>query len=266
MPSAQALRIQIEQALERRIPAALSPRPRAACNTATTGVPEIDDLLEGGLPIGAISELTGLSCSGRTSLALAFLAARTQQAQVCAWVDVDDSLNPESAAASGVHLNQLLWVRCQNGESRQAVKEKYRQPYGLKPWTRLDQAVRATDLLLQSGGFSAIVLDMGSVAPQFARRIPLATWFRFRQAAQRAQCSLIVLAQIASAQSSAEVVLECTRLNSESASETVLNGFTYQVRRERGTAAKSALSIIGPRKPPASTWSAPAAWIPRRRA
>ena len=54
-----------------------------------------------------------------------------------------------------------------------------------KPYSRLDQALRVADLLLQAGGFSAIVIDMGSVAPEFALRVPLATWFRHRAAAER---------------------------------------------------------------------------------
>jgi hypothetical protein len=35
-----------------------------------------------------------------------------------------------------------------------------------------DSALRATDLLLHAGGFSAIVLDLGSIAPEYALRIP----------------------------------------------------------------------------------------------
>jgi hypothetical protein len=42
-----------------------------------------------------------------------------------------------------------------------------------KPWPRLDQALRATDLLLQTGGFAAIVLDMSDVLPQHTMRIGL---------------------------------------------------------------------------------------------
>ena len=49
MPSAAALRIEIERALDRRFPAALTPVPRTISETATTGVPEVDALLEGGL-------------------------------------------------------------------------------------------------------------------------------------------------------------------------------------------------------------------------
>ena|ERR1035438_8872012 len=112
MPSAAALRIEIEHALERRFPAALTPVPRTILETAATGIPELDVLLNGGLSVGAISEVTGPKSSGRTSLALSFLAQQTHEGRVCAWVDSEDAFDPESAAASGVSLRQLLWVRC----------------------------------------------------------------------------------------------------------------------------------------------------------
>jgi hypothetical protein len=258
MPSAHALRLQIERSLEHRFPAALSPAPRMAREKAATGIDEIDDLLDGGLPIGAISELTGPQCSGRTSVALAFLGQRTQQGHVCAWVDSEDVLDPESAAANGVRLQQLLWVRCRDAD----VKRKK----DAKPWARLDQAIRATDLLLQAGGFAAIVLDLGSTATEHARRIPLATWFRFRQSAGRTQCSLIVLGQDAYAQSSAELVLECAALRANTSGKTVLNGFTYEVRSGRVVASHSPLSLIGRRKAPASAWCASSPWDMEKRA
>jgi len=254
MPSANALRLQIEHALERRFPAALSPSPRAVLETAATGIPAIDELLSGGLPVGAISEITGPECSGRTSLVLAFLARRTHDGHVCAWIDTGDAFDPESAAANGIHLRQLLWVRCRSDAP----------PTTKKPWTRLDQGIRATDLLLQAGGFSAIVLDLGGAAPEHARRIPLATWFRFRQAAQRTRCSLVVLGQAACAQSSADTVLECSAARAVTLGETVLSGFTCEVRRERGAAAKAVRSVSGMRKPPVSTWSASGAWDAQR--
>jgi hypothetical protein len=247
MPSASALRIQIESSLERRFPAALTPIPRTIRETAATGIPEVDRLLDGGLPVGAISEVTGPQSSGRTSLSLAFLAERTRQGQVCAWVDAHDALDAESAAASGVNLKQLLWVRCRNAIS--IAKSK--------PWSRLDQALRATDLLLQAGGFAALVLDLGSTAPEHGCRIPLATWFRFRQAADRTRCSLLVLGTAPFAQSSAAVVLECAPKRQITTSQTVLSSSSYELRsgRQRFTP-----SIIGLRKPPASTWSATSSW------
>ena len=76
-----------------------------------------------------------------------------------------------------------------------------------KPWPRMEQALRVTDLLLQAGGFSAIVLDMGSIAPEYASRVPLATWFRYRAAAEKSQASILLLSQHACAKSSAGLVL-----------------------------------------------------------
>jgi hypothetical protein len=36
----------------------------------------------------------------------------TQTEKVCAWIDVSNTLHPESAAAAGIDLSRLLWVRC----------------------------------------------------------------------------------------------------------------------------------------------------------
>ena len=88
MPTAAALRLEIEHALERKFPAALTPAPRAIYEVAATGIRAVDELLHGGLPVGAISELTGAASSGRTSLALQFVAQRTAEERACAWVDV----------------------------------------------------------------------------------------------------------------------------------------------------------------------------------
>src|SRR3569832_601271 len=102
MPAADALRLQIEQALESRYHSAHTTAPRANREVASTCIDEADALLDGGLPVGAISEITGPASSGRTSLACAFLAQRTAEDRVCAWVDASDSFDPESAAAYGV--------------------------------------------------------------------------------------------------------------------------------------------------------------------
>lgn len=265
MTTATALRLQIEHALEHRFPAALSPAPRAIHEIAPTGLAVVDELLYGGLPVGAISELTGPSSSGRTTLALQFVAHRTAEARPCAWVDVGDAFNPESAAASGVRLMRLLWVRCREEALKSAhrtgrlrIRTSHRRDSSQRSsWTRLDQGLRATDLLLQAGGFAGIVLDLGDLAPEQANRIPAATWFRYRQAAERTQCSLIVLGKRAYAQSAAAVVLECAAKLAVQTSGPVLRGlqFTVQRRRER-----HALVEITTRKPVASTWQANTAW------
>jgi hypothetical protein len=224
------------------------------CEVAATGIPAADALLDGGLPVGAISELVGPECSGRTSLALAFLAGRTAEGRVCVWVDANDSLDPESAAASGVRLRQLLWVRCRDSTTKTpATRWKTEE----KPWTRLDQALRTTDLLLQAGGFAAIVLDLGGVDPAHGMRIPLASWFRFRQAADRSRCSLVVLGRASFAQSSAAVVVDCATLRTQSQGGTVLGASSFEFRRRR---QRFTPQMTVARLPPASTWTAQAVW------
>jgi recombination protein RecA len=269
MPSAATLRLQIERSLECRFPAALTPVPRAARDAAATGIVEVDEHLEGGLPVGAISELIGPQSSGRTSLALAFAARRTAEGRACAWVDVSDAFDPESAAANGVVLPQLLWVRCRDA----AAPAHPTAPVKLRAgkagiWTRLDQALRTTDLLLQAGGFAAIVLDLGDTASEQANRIPLATWFRFRQAADRTRCSLVVLGRAAYAQSAAAVVLECKPLRAMTAGKATVRGFSFELRRRRERFAPVEIGTRNPTtglgrsggKPPVSTWSVGAAW------
>ena len=259
--SATALRLEIEHALERSFPAALTPAQRTIRETASTGIAEVDALLDGGLPVGAISEIIGPASSGRTTMVLSFLAQRTAAGQVCAWVDADDAFDPESAAANGVNLRQLLWVRCRKADGLVRGKQ------AAKPWTQLDQALRSTDLLLQAGGFAAIVLDLGDTAAEHARRISLATWFRFRQAADRARTSLVVVAQAGTAQgrsaqgtnaqSSAALALQCSPMSPLTSGGTVLRGFRFQVRNERQRFTPFAL---GRKKPPVSVWPAASAW------
>ncbi|WP_109484473.1 hypothetical protein [Occallatibacter savannae] len=257
MPSSVALRQQIETAFQHRYPSVLTPSPKTIREVVPTGIIRVDELLNGGIPVGTITELTGPASSGRTSIALSAIAQRTCEGSVCAWIDAKDSLDPESAAATGVSLNHLLWVRC----SDKASPRPDRSRKDAQPWTRLDQALRATDILLQSGGFSTIVLDLADESIEHGRRIPLATWFRYRQAADRTRCSLIVLGKAPFAQSSAAVVLECHPSTVSSISGTVIRNFNYKVqrRRERFSPVTSPITSID-RKPPSSDWTSPAAW------
>ncbi|MGB9204905.1 MAG: recombinase RecA, partial [Terriglobales bacterium] len=104
MPSAAALREQIESVLAMRIPAALSVLPRSAPELLPTGIAEVDAMLGGGLPLGGVTEIIGPVCSGRSTLALSVLAGITGQGAAAAYVDVSDALDPFSAAAMGVDL------------------------------------------------------------------------------------------------------------------------------------------------------------------
>jgi hypothetical protein len=112
-------------------------------------------------------------------------------------------------------------------------------------WDRLDQGLRATDLLLNTGGFRAIVIDMGDVGTEQARRVPLASWYRFRLQAEKSQAILLLVTQTACASSCASVVLRCLEAderwqyaNESPAGSPLLTGFRYRVGadRKRGSA------------------------------
>src|SRR6201988_209579 len=156
-----ALRLQVETALAGRVSAPFTYRDRKVVEMVSAAIPEIDSLT-GGLPRGGLTEICGPPCSGRTSLLLAALASRTAEAEACALVDGRDGFDPHAAEAAGVELKQLLWVRCRN----------------------IDQALRATDLLLQGGGFGLIALDLSDLPPETIRHVPLHVWFRFRRAVE----------------------------------------------------------------------------------
>jgi hypothetical protein len=135
-------------------------------------------------------------------------------------------------------------------------------------WTQLDQALRATDLLLQGGGFSAIVLDLASVAPEFASRVPLATWFRYRAAAERTQASILLLAQHSCAKSSAELSLRMQPGEALNDEATVFTGMTHSVEVARRRFTGAADNVVPLRKPPqranvpanSASWQSRASW------
>ena len=212
--------------LQAVVPASrLSVRPRPI--TVSTGIAELD-ALAGGLPRGALTEIVGPASSGRSSVLLSVLAAATAREEVCALVDVDDVFDPQSAVAAGVDLKRLLWVRC--GEEKivssssflvprqkqsaisnvlNEKRETRNEKLGYKrEFRRIEQALKSADLLLQSGGFGVIVIDLADVPPRLASRIPLTSWFRFRRAVENTPAVLLVLEQEPFAKSCASLVVK----------------------------------------------------------
>ena len=337
-PSAAELRRLVEAELSDRIPGALSPHERVAPEMASSGIAALDELA-GGWPRGTLSELFGPASSGRTSVLVAALAAATARSEACALVDAGDSFDPESAAAAGVDLKQLLWVRCgKNSPQRRGGAEKNDgkwqmangkklltsrsfvssclrgesiptpQPRDIGIWgygdtetmerinpalarknppqkhrvkaqqpncrtaelpnssdslseghdfsraeksnlrichseakrsaaeesafafypsasprlrgeglpqrgkyrtayARIEQALKAADLLLGAGGFGLVIVDLAGLPPEAARRVPLTTWFRFRRAVEATGTVLLVVSPQAITQSCAALAL-----------------------------------------------------------
>jgi hypothetical protein len=149
---------------------------RPAPELVSSGIAAID-ALTGGLPRGCLTEICGRASSGRSTLMLSALATATKRGEFCAVVDASDALDPQSVAAAGIELDRLLWVRCEENHAEH----------------RLEQLLRVTDLLLESGGFGLVVLDLGDLPPQTTRRVPLTTWFRFRRAVEHTPTVLLAI-------------------------------------------------------------------------
>ena len=141
-------------------------------------------------PRGAIAEIVGADSSGRTTVAHSLLAAATAKEEICAFVDTYDSFDPASAAACGVVLSQLVWIRC--GKN-------------------VEHALKAADLLIHAGGFGVVVLDLCQITPRVANSIPLSYWWRFRRAVEKTPAILALLEKQPLAKSSASLTLEMQR-------------------------------------------------------
>lgn len=227
----------------------------------SSGIPQLD-LLTGGLPRGCLTEICGAASSGRTSVLLSALARATERGEVCALVDASDAFDPASGAATGVEMSRLLWVRCgekfcfpNNKDSAPARKpgsgkteacqgmpdtpdsdlsqrissgtlQVPEKKFGFNRWQRqLAQMLKVTDLLLQSNGFGMIALDLGDIPAQSARRIPLASWFRFRRAVENTSTALLVLEQQPIAGSCSSLLLKVSGRRSR-ISEKKLSAFS----------------------------------------
>jgi len=178
---------QIEANLTTRFGPVFKIGEKPATDFLSSGLPQIDTLTGGGLPRGAITELTGPASSGRMSVLVASLSNATARSESCVVIDASDTFDPKCVVTAGVDVNQLLWVRCNNS---------------------VERAFKATDLVLQGGGFGLVALNLTGIAGNYARRIISSWWFRFRRAIENTSTALIVLSPVSCVRSCASVILE----------------------------------------------------------
>jgi recombination protein RecA len=212
--------------LQKQFESVLQWQIRPAPETIRSGVSELD-AVTGGLPRGCLTEIFGPASSGRTSLLVSILAAATERQEVCALVDTEDSFDPVSAAAGGVRLERLLWIRCGHNA---------------------EHALKSADLLIQGGGFGLVALDLGDTPPRTARRISLTSWFRMRRAVENTPTTLVTVAQQSNAKTCASLMLECYRERvTWRGSTPLLRGMRVRVARRKParevTAAFQAIAV-----------------------
>ena len=175
---------------------------------------ELDARLLGGLPRGQVSEVVGAASSGRTTLAWRWMAAATQAGVAVALIDTLDRFDPASAAACGLDLDRLLWVRGQAISRTPGVLDPAWLP-GVRavggPGTLLeraiDRALKALNLVLQSGVCPVVVIDLADVPSQALRRIPYTTWLRVQRLIEGSDTTCVLLGPEPLARSAGGVTL-----------------------------------------------------------
>lgn len=173
-------------------PGALAPPPE---RLAPTGCPDLDAALGGGLRRGHLSEITGASSSGRTTVVVQAMTAAAARGEAVAIVDACDTFDPASAAARGLDLSRVLWVR-DTGDAPRALK--------------------AFSLILQARGFGLVVLDLADVPPVALRRFPwywtTSTWMRVARVIEGSDTTALLVgsARLARSAGGVTVALEAS--------------------------------------------------------
>jgi hypothetical protein len=165
------------------------PQPQAPQSARlATSLSTLDRATNGGLPKGAITELTSPHPSAGSALLISHLLQTAQRERYfLALIDGRDSFDPQPLGNSA--LSHLLWVRC----------------------TKTLEAIKAADLLLRDGNFPLVVLDLVLNSADELRKIPQTSWYRLQRLAEPVPTSLLVLTRrsmISSAQ--LKLVLENT--------------------------------------------------------
>ena len=99
----------------------------------------------GGYPKGRIIEIYGPESSGKTTFALHAIAEAQKQGGRAAFIDAENSLDPQYAKNLGVNIDELILSQPDNGE----------------------QALEICEALVRSGAISVIVIDsVAALVPQ----------------------------------------------------------------------------------------------------
>jgi len=162
--------IQLRQFLTERFPrirllSELDARPARACHA--TGVPQVDGLLGGGLPKGALTEAVRDPKKAGSALLLCSILRETRQQ----WVGLIDGCDSFDPASLEFKPSRLLWIRCQEAAA----------------------AVKSADLLLRDGNLPLLILDLGLNPAKQLRKIPATSWYRLQRLIEQKSTAMLVI-------------------------------------------------------------------------
>jgi hypothetical protein len=178
-----------------------------------SGMPQIDQLIGGGVARGRISELTG--GTGKTSLAAAFTVSAIRNGEVAAWLDLDGCCDPVSMTAAGIDLERMFWTApainqasaidasaiTEEGMNEEAISWMSSATAGLSAgiWRhrrdtrkRPERAMlKAAEWLMAAGGFGLIVIDFGRLRWPLRSSIAM----RLARGAEQSGAALLILSE-----------------------------------------------------------------------
>ena len=202
-----------ERKLDRTLTTAI-PAQVGAEQVAAFGLSSLDERLQGGVPRGQVSELIGSVSSGRTSLSWVWLGAATRRGESVALIDTFDRFDVATGQASGIDLSRLLWIRGQAITKTSAAIDPAWLPGARAvdgPGTLLertiDRALKALNLVLQSGVCTAVVVDFADVPPAGLRRVPHTTWFRLQRIVEGTDIACLLLGPMPLARSAGGITI-----------------------------------------------------------
>jgi hypothetical protein len=162
---------------------------------APTGVAALDAQLGGGFPRGQLSELVGPRSSGRSSLLTRMIAAATARRELVALVDALDMFDIPSAAAAGVDLDRVLWIRGHVAVNPGLCRDLNQRA--------MEQAIKALTLVLQAGNFGLVAFDAAEAPLEAWRRLPFTTWLRLQRMVEGRQTVCVLVGGVPMARSAA---------------------------------------------------------------
>ena len=158
--------VDLRNLLAERFPHPISP----PATRLPTRVPVLDQATGGGLPKGAITELSSAqSSAGTASLIHTLLRCAYRDRYFLALIDGRDSFDPQPLG--NICLRNLLWVRC----------------------TQAIETVKAADLLLRDGNFTLVILDLVlNLVPEL-RKISQTSWYRLQRLVEPTSTAFLIL-------------------------------------------------------------------------
>lgn len=128
----------------------------------STGLREVDTLLEGGLLQGQMTLITGMPGSGRATFTLSVLAHAQRNQHRTTYLDFASTFDAEQGRQCGVALDELLLVRPQTTEDGLEIASELIARYGVGLLV-LDQTFEARTHIGSLTAVSAAIRRLASV-------------------------------------------------------------------------------------------------------